>query len=768
MSEKQCTHTQSQPTQPPGRDRVSAGNRAAEQRPIPPGVCHFYAYERANGHAAANRLLFSWLSDDELRAQLYADMIASQSALHFTSNAAQRDVGTTLETHFDWGDGPRTYQQKAVLLAHPAHIKVAFTQSSDLPEAADSACVDQNLMYANSPYVGLGGFFMLGLDDPRRHDEQRHMAQAILAHMDSRQYDALATLAFKAGALAYLKSHAFDLAAMAENMAVRYVGLCYGFAGKDLALIESCTRKIGRGLQYQNMARHFLVEPSTMPECRQAVAALAQRATEIMGLFVPGTHLTGEQEDEKEEICTDVARANRTFFKHQHFDKQHKTTTGPLPAEQSLKDFVPILQWLASDQAARAVGPDPHEFGLLEKGLIAAGLIGGTVTNVQNAICIILAQWMKEPPEGQKALKRAARELRQASPDAFLDESHVLFERMKEAMRVNPPAAFLPRRANTDMVLEPASTLVCADGQKPSPTISKGTLVLLGVGGAAWRLAEPAESDPQRVLVVNRFSNAIQIDGQLDAGRSPNQGGAYDKECPFAHVFGGPQDLKITKPSGTERWAYTHSCPGMKMAMHMINHAVRQLTLLPSLSEQMDPDAATPMGMKKRWGQQVTAYSLQYQREKSLAQTPLQTVLPIKAPVDWHAQQLRQTLRLGAPFIEKVLRDSNMVHFASFMFLEGDSKLVLFTMYDGDFDTYIAHFAREFGHLFDRFFSHIAVTPRMPIRENPEDFVNYLRQFVQTPVEGYYFSAYPQVTTDMIVREFTPLPEFDLFRTYER
>ena len=89
-------------------------------------------------------------------------------------------------------------------------------------------------------------------------------------------------------------------------------------------------------------------------------------------------------------------------------------------------------------------------------------------------------------------------------------------------------------------------------------------------------------------------------------------------------------------------------------------------------------------------------------------------------------------------------------------------------MYDGDFDTYIAHFAREFGHLFDRFFSHIAVTPRMPIRENPEDFVNYLRQFVQTPVEGYYFSAYPQVTTDMIGRHFTPLPEFDLFRTFER
>lgn len=768
MSNAHGAHAQTHSVPTPCCEGVPAENQTAGHLPLTPGVCHFYAYEKTHGHAAANRLLFSWLSDDELRAQLYADMIATKSALHFTSNAAQRDIDPHVETHFDWGDGPRRYQQKAVLLAHPAHIEVALKQSSALSYRADSACVQSQLLYANSPYVGLGGFFMLGLDDPQRHDDQRHMAQAILAHVSSRQYDALATLAFKAGALAYLKSHTFDLAAVAENLALRYVALTYGFAGKDLALIEACTRKIGRGLQYQNMARHFLFEPATMPECRQAVAALAQRATDIMGLFVPGAHLTREQAEEKEEIDTDVARANRTFFKHQYFDKQRSTTLGPLPAEQSLKDFVPILQWLASDKAARAAGPDKQEFGLVEKGLIVAGLIGGTVTNVQNAICIILSQWMKEPWAGQKALKRAARELRQASPDAFLDENHVLFERMKEAMRVHPPAAFLPRRANQTISLSPAPTQTCADPTWPSPEIPQGTLVLLGVGGAAWRLAQPETNNAEHALTVHRFSNAVRNDGQLDASSRHNPGNAQHTACPFAHVFGGPQDLMRSKSGDEDRWAYTHACPGMKMAMHVITHAVRQISLLPSLSETLDPDTHTPKGLEKRWGQQALPYMLQYQREKLLAQTPLQTVLPIKAPVDVHAQQLRQTLRLGAPFIEKVLRDSNMVHFASFMFLEGDSQLVLFTMYDGDFDTYISHFAREFGHLFDRFFSHIAVAPRMPIRENPEDFVNYLRQFVQPPVEGYYFSAYPQVTTDMIGRHFTPLPEFDLFRTDER
>ncbi len=740
---------------------------------IPPGVCNFYTYQEQHGHAAANRLLFSWLSDDDLRIQLYADMIAKNSALHFTSNAAKLHPGTNTEEYFDWGDGPRLYQQKAVLLAHPEHIRVAFEQSNTLSYGENPSCTSKNLVYSNVPYVGLGGFFMLGLDDPKQHDDQRHMAQLILEHATSRQYDALATLAFKAGALAYLKSHVFDLAAMAENIAVRYVGLTYGFAGKDLALIEACTRKVGRGLQYQNMARHFVLEPATMPECRQAVAALAQRTTEIMGLYVPDGHLTLAQKEEKEEIDTDIARTNRTFFKHKykHSEDQNSTVMGPLPAAQSLKDFQPILQWLASDNAAKEVGPEKHEFGLVEKGLIVAGLIGGTVTNIQNAICIILAQWMNEPAEGQKALKRAARELRQASPDAFLDETSVLHERIQEAMRVHPPAAFLPRRANKDidlaLALDPASTLGCKVAPKESARISKDSLVILAVGGAAWRLSDKSNSEPNRLLEINQFLNVTEA-GQLKAQGSHNLSKAYKEECPFANVFGGPPDRKIKDHSGTQRWAYTHSCPGMKMAMHMIDHAVRQLTLLPSLSETIDPDTGEPKGIEKRWGQQVTAYMLQYQREKLLAQTPLQTVLPIKAPVDVHSQQLRQTLRLGAPFIEKVLRDSNMVHFASFMFLEGDSKLVLFTMYDGDFDTYIAHFAREFGHLFDRFFSHIAIAPRMPIREHPDDFVNYLRQFVQSPVEGYYFSAYPQVTTDMIGRHFTPLAEFDFFRTYER
>ncbi len=145
--------------------------------PILPSVCAFYKYQADNDAAAANRLLFNWLSDDDLRAQLYADMIATQSPLHFTSNASKRDERDPSDKRdFDWPEGPRDYQQPAVLLVHPDHIAPALHQSNTVPNGADPTAVRANLHYSNTAYRGLGGFSMLGLDSPKEHDEQRAFA----------------------------------------------------------------------------------------------------------------------------------------------------------------------------------------------------------------------------------------------------------------------------------------------------------------------------------------------------------------------------------------------------------------------------------------------------------------------------------------------------------------------------------------------------------------------------------------------------------------
>ncbi len=718
-----------------------------------PSVLNFYTYEDQQGVAAANRLLFSWLSNDSLRRDLYADMRDKKAPLFFSSNASKRDTTYSDVRDFDWIDGPRDYYQKAVLLAHPEHVEHALTCANGLTLGGnEQAQVAQDLDYSNSPYQGLGGFFMLALDTPTEHDFQRNFALNMLQQITPVQYDALATLAFKGGALVPLKQHEFDLVKMAEGIAVRYVLGIFGFAQKDIALVLDATRKVGRGLQYQIMGRHFVFEPTTMIDSRAALAKLSQRATEIMQYYVEGVVLSRLEQDEKEEIDEDIARIGNYEFQVDANGRKSKSLA-------SSNGFLPILQRMATEQAERNA---TDQFGLVEKGLIAASLVGGSVTNIQNSINICMAEIFKLKETDLILIRKDAVHERFLNPDAqWLPQTSKVIDLMKEAMRISPPVVFVPRRTNKEVTLKPAPSRLCnagvSDPRQHRGEIDKDTLVLVALAGATCpkTISSPLNSDA---------SSGFRLDSSLARTSKNLFNSENNTTCPFSKTMGGPPLATFLPTLPPQRAIYTHSCPGMMMAMHVISYTTRQLLVLPSLAQQINSDTGKPYGLEKRWGFQASWYPLSYQREQLLVQTPLQTVLPIRAPVDFHSQELRKVIGYGAPFIEKVLADSKMVHFASFMFIENDSKLVLFTMYDGDFDTYIGHFAKEFGHLFDRFFSHVSISPPMPIQEHPFEFVQYLKQFLNPPVEGYYFSAYPEAPTHKITQHFTRQFDFNDIR----
>lgn len=717
-----------------------------------PTLEEFYTYQKDYGVALATQKLFGWLSIEDDRRDLLADLVKQKAPLFFTSNASRRDNESKDLRDFDWIDGPRHFEQQAALIAHPDHVEAALLCSAALPANADEAQTARALPYSNSPYQGLGGYFMLALDVPQAHDVQRAFALERLRAISPQQYDALATLAFKAGALVPLKQHDFDLVSMAEGIAARYAVNVFGFAQKDLALVLECTRRIGRGLQYQIMGRHFVFEPNTMPESRAALAKLATRAQEIIHLFTPGLSLTRQQKEDKEEIDTDLNRMARYWFQIDRSGRKAQIL--------NREGFTPILQAMATNTTA--------DFGAIERGLLAASLVGGSVTNIQNAISICMAELFKLPTNQLLDLREMAVNERSANPDAqWLPNESVLIDMVKEALRVSPPVVYVPRRANyhfdindhgkriDDVELPSLPSIGDVAGNQNRTIIPKDTLILVALAGASCPGMPGGRTDQPS----NSFRFGVQANAPINSPHSEKSG-----QCPFSKIMGGPPLLPDPVDLPAQRWAYTHSCPGMMMAMHVISYAVRQLLQLPSLAQRVNPDTGQPWGLEKRWGFQCTSYFMTYQRDALLAQTPLQTVLPIKSPVDVHSQALRQVLAMGAPFIEKVLQDSKMVHFASFVFVDNDSKLILFTMYDGDFDTYISHFAREFGHLFDRFFSHMAVQPPMPIRDHPFEFVQYLKQFVVPPVENYYFSAYPEVTTDRIVQTFTRQFDYNLIR----
>ena len=689
------------------------------------GHSRYLDFLRQQNPTAANHFLFALLSDDEDRGNLYAELIAKQQILEFESRAYYND---DRESGDD--DRPKKFRQKAYLVVHPDHVAAAYRNSDTIATE-----------WSHEPYKDLGGTFMLALDEPARakgeaagdpflsHDAQRIYCYKLLCKI-APAFDPIATVAFKAGASLALKQRNFDLADLAEMVAVNYVARLYGFSQADLPLLKSSARVIGNGLMHVNVGQHFTTDASAIPLAKQELAKLSNRAAELIDLYA--LPIGKEQCDRQTDLLKEVQELADYWFEDPQGGSHTKC--------QRLKQikFMPMMQRMAEDLLGWP------NFSTTEKAIMIAGLASGTITNMRAAVCIAIRQFFELKSDDLDTVRLAAFKAYQNHRDAsWLDigEGGEFRAYVEEALRVNPPPPFVPRRALKRIQLEPG-------GQ----TIEEGCAIVIAVGGGSWDLNRDTDA------AAGRLSMKVQRSVSESTSTTSNET-RYVSDCPFSKVFGGRPET-VTQSGRAE---YLHSCIGKDLAMYGVAYSVRQLMLLPGLTQSLDDSTGEPWGLVKRAGFICERYPMEYEREKLLRQSPLQTVLQVKSPVTEHAGALRQVLQFGAPFIEKVLREARHVHFASFMFLDNDSKLVLFTVYDGDFDGYIGHFAREFGPLFDRFFSHIENGPPAPIAEHAFEFVQFLKRFQQPAVGGLFFSAYPEVQADQIQSHFNKNRNYDFF-----
>lgn len=253
---------------------------------------------------------------------------------------------------------------------------------------------------------------------------------------------------------------------------------------------------------------------------------------------------------------------------------------------------------------------------------------------------------------------------------------------VEDAMRRRPPAPFLARTAAADM--EARGT----DGA--SLRIPAGSHLLLAMGADV-----PADLD---------------------------------------WIFGGP----------FEDAAFPHNCVGRHLAWPLVHETVRQVLLLPGLARVIDPATDLPKPLVKTWGAICKNLPLRYQRDRRLNQQPLFLMLPIKAPVAENAAKLEVLTRAGAPVVERALNDAKNVHFAWFGFTHDRTHLTMYTVYDGDFDAYVEHFALKVP-LFDEQFKYLEGAPRSPVRLYPREFVDFIRKHNNSPLGGYFYSAYPRL-----------------------
>jgi hypothetical protein len=136
---------------------------------------------------------------------------------------------------------------------------------------------------------------------------------------------------------------------------------------------------------------------------------------------------------------------------------------------------------------------------------------------------------------------------------------------------------------------------------------------------------------------------------------------------------------------------------------------------------------------------------MQFQRDRRLNLQPLHLVLPIKKPIKENAKKLLQLTQAGAPLIEEALDKKKFVHSAYFMLVEDGTHLSLMTIYDGDLEAYLEHFAMDVP-LFDEQLKYLKGAPPTPTREFPKEFVKYIKRYNRAPFGGYFYSAYPTVT----------------------
>ena len=611
------------------------------------------ALKAASTGATHNHQLFSILCDNAQRIQLYQELLSHPQVLPFTSRADTKFRPTD--------DGNSEYHQTVYLLTQREHIERALTDTA---------------AFSNAPYLALGsGTFMLGLDkDQPSPATDEHLAQRKLA-MQAFQYNAptigmLSAVAYQAASTLPLKSRYFDLALLAEQAALRFVGFLFGFAQSDIALLERTTRLAYAGMSYQMFARHFVSSPGTLVETSGGMGALLIRVAQLL-----------------DQYQNPISRADID---------EAKTIAGELAELQTfVPGFEPVLQ---------RVSKTARGFSGTELAAIVVGSIAGIVGNVQASVSIALSQFFTLD---LLDTAKAAAQTRAANPRDPALQLLVL-----EALRLQPPAPFLPRK-----VLQ-ANPFGDVEGMR----IPANAIVILAVGAATRQHASEQ---------LHSFRKDASTDDPL--------------------IFGGP-------PDDNPATRYLHQCLGKHIALPLITQVVQQVLLLPGLDRVLDSRTADIGVLTKRWGFNCESFPLQYTVDKALIQQSLNVVMPIKTPLSEHAEMVKKIIAYGAPRIQLRLDQSRHVHFAWFNLQNNDSELALHTVFDGDFDAYIEHFALHVGPLFDQLLEHIQNAPPLPVAEFPKEFVDTIRRYNQAPAGGYFYSAYPMRTVDDIQRVTKGMP----------
>ena len=107
-------------------------------------------------------------------------------------------------------------------------------------------------------------------------------------------------------------------------------------------------------------------------------------------------------------------------------------------------------------------------------------------------------------------------------------------------------------------------------------------------------------------------------------------------------------------------------------------------------------------------------------------QTPMNLVMPLRYPLVPFRAAFGKMLVESLDEILAGLNNVGTVHFARFDIVEGN--LLMFSIYDGNFEGYIRDFIGTIGEAFDGIMGFVQDPPKVPCGENVDEFVAWVRQ----------------------------------------
>jgi hypothetical protein len=203
--------------------------------------------------------------------------------------------------------------------------------------------------------------------------------------------------------------------------------------------------------------------------------------------------------------------------------------------------------------------------------------------------------------------------------------------------------------------------------------------------------------------------------GELMASLAKNTGQVFD--AIFPHIDDPPPTPVAANADAFVEWA----------AAHMV-HPVNIYTAYPDATVKEIKALAAAAGIN---GAGVL--------------NPFLVILPMKSKLAFVEVELILKARGHGTTMD--LDKVGTPHFAQFVPLE-DNQIGFFTVYDGDFDKYIADFTKNIGQVFDLLFKFTKGAPPTPCRKHLQEFVDFAASANRAPI-GFY-QGYPGLSVQDI------------------